>query len=298
MNDTPRDRYLSTLLALAEKHNGPLSDLAPVLERCDLLTGLELAPKQLTGGTPAIEGSTPDVKHGSGQQAGDGASVARSSGVSAGARHMEGFATPDPLPVEHEEPQQVDHSDRPLPNVSQGVANAPAAPSPSFDRRDPSPGPRSLKERRKCDCGCGTELTVWPYERRAKPDGPFYLNRAHAALGRRQRNAEARRQSEPATPLQNIEALSAEVEQDLPTEVNTPARGLAAITKMSPVEALPLSVTKFCARCNGRMSYERANSGDEWTCMTCGNVSYGPTFEPLADEEPGARGASHAGSRI
>lgn len=64
----------------------------------------------------------------------------------------------------------------------------------------------------------------------------------------------------------------------------------------------PPPAVKYCARCNGRMGYERTVTGDEWTCSVCGNVSYGSRFTPLDDVayEKGQRRRepSHQGSRL
>lgn len=53
-----RDRYADALMALLER-DGPLADLAPVLERLDVLAGIDLAQKQLA---PVIETPTPSME--------------------------------------------------------------------------------------------------------------------------------------------------------------------------------------------------------------------------------------------
>lgn len=307
-----RDDYARALLRRLEEHTGPVADAVVYLERLDVLAGVDLEQKRL---------SAPVIEHEGGQVPNVGVETQTANGA---------WDRPDLPSVDHEDAQQEPVSVSAGQQTNDGASAvsypaapspAPAPPAPSFDRRDPSPGSRSQKERRLCDCGCGNELTVWPYERKAKPDGPFYLDRQHAAVGLRKRNAAARAalpaigmtSAVPPVYLEpsalNLEPDASdspepEVEQDLPPEVNTPARGLAAVIASPPVAAP--RPAKYCGRCNGRMTYERTATGDEWTCMACGNVFYGERFSPLSDEpltnlgeeRIRQRGPSHAGSRL
>jgi hypothetical protein len=118
-----RDRYAEALLKRMEGHEGPLSDLAPVMERLDVLVGVDLEQKRLSApeGTPRIEGSTPVIEHGSGAV-------------------TPVVPTPAPLPVVHEEPQQepVSASAGQQANDGASAGSDPAAASPALAPPPPS----------------------------------------------------------------------------------------------------------------------------------------------------------------
>ena len=37
------------------------------------------------------------------------------------------------------------------------------------------------------------------------------------------------------------------------------------------------------------MMHRRELEGDEWSCLTCGHISYGPEFQPIHGDENGER---------
>lgn len=45
-----------------------------------------------------------------------------------------------------------------------------------------------------------------------------------------------------------------------------------------------LAQPQACPRCRGRFTRARYYEGDEWTCTTCGHVSYGEGFTPFTGE--------------
>lgn len=68
-----RTAYATALLRRLEEHAGPLADVVPLLDRLDVLTGLDMEQKRLSAGVgPEIEGVPPVIEHGSDH---DGSSV-------------------------------------------------------------------------------------------------------------------------------------------------------------------------------------------------------------------------------
>lgn len=261
VTDALRERYGDALLALLTRE-GPLADLAPVLERLDVLTGVDLAQKQLA---PVIEHG-PDQEdasrtltretsqRSSGYEAGveQEASPGRtvSSSVDAGSSPSASVrietAAEDPV---HEATRQapVSASDGSVePTEATPAAPSPETPTRRYGKRD------HTKVNLLCSCGCGTTITREQWEIDVEPGRKFYLNPAHygnttrknpPANGERARNAGA--SSNGKTPALGVEDAGST--PAAPASTDEPARGLAAITANPPV-AQP-SPSKFVCTC-------------------------------------------------
>lgn len=266
MTTDARAQYLAVLLKRLEAHEGPVGDAQPYMERLDVLTGVNLEMKQLTAGSSfapspeAAEGEPPEIEHGSGQQVGDGASVATPSEQERGAQQI-GAATPDPLPVAHEDPQQA--------VVETGISapppsDSPAAASPKAVPPQPYGLPSTVQIRKPrdkttvempCACGCGTPLHIPRWEIARDPDKKFFRNRTHyhdyqrsPEGGRRasQYGGILRDKSADTTPAPSDVAQIREPATFDVTNVEPPAHGLSAVVANPPVEAAP---TKFVCTC-------------------------------------------------
>lgn len=130
MTPTLRERYAEALIALLGREV-QLSDLAPVLERLDALTGLEMHQKAL---------AAPGIEHGSGQ-AGSDAGVAVPPAASR------------PLPVVHEGPQEATDSDQ------AEVAEPPAASPKQSIHRCKDCGGTAVSKLHLMECVTGPKLS-------------------------------------------------------------------------------------------------------------------------------------------
>lgn len=155
MTDALRDRYADALLQLLTRE-GPLADLAPVLERLDVLTGVDLQQKALTAPssthTPSVEGSTP-LEHGRDEPADSPEGHPKPT-----AERGEDVQQANRPPHEGPEQAPVSASD----GADATTVGAPAAPSPRLNRT-PSGNPVSWEraDRRGHFCidSCGTRVS-------------------------------------------------------------------------------------------------------------------------------------------